>query len=190
VWRKCFAQCVAIGICEADVSAALTDLSRSLGGEPRANSPATFTRTDHSAILSIRITSGVIIGGSSMRKRVILPIVFVCGIMPTLAGQQRPDMRFLGGPYVYGAPGSELCKQWRTHYQDPHARQIDEAWVLGFVSGAGEYAVKRFALDDSSTIIASIDKRCSNVDFSMVIEEAELLVADLEDRAQPRNVGP
>ena len=75
--------------------------------------------------------------------------------------------------------GMASCGSWTTH--EGHSKALDEAWALGFFSGAG-WAGHKMRGTDRDGLILAVDKHCEQFPTVSIADAAAAVAAELEQK--------
>ena len=87
-----------------------------------------------------------------------------------------------GKTILYGA-GAQTCGQWtQDRSKDGFARQLEIAWIEGFVSGAEGVSSSRFSKSDAGGMTGYVDNYCSLHPLDKIAGAAIELTAELVEK--------
>lgn len=108
---------------------------------------------------------------------VALVTCLVLGVAAALARQQPS--------WIYGY-GTASCGKW-TANKNTALGYHEEAWVLGYVSGAGAAYPSDLAATDSAAIVAWVDQHCIQHPLDTISTASSRLVLELAKRHKAAN---
>jgi hypothetical protein len=105
------------------------------------------------------------------------------GLLLTVGLSGAQDIR-PGRYQLLGHGATVSCGTWTTEGQTGSVHHTREAWVLGFVSGAGYAARQTLHPTDADAILAYLDLKCAADPLASVSQVTTMLVVELIEKGR------